>query len=278
MSTFLSFYDSNTHKQMPQSIAFEKCSGGIKIFSEKAVNVYLELSDFSSGFEVSIMDSFGDFVEQKFVLFNVSKVPEIDARSNSSSFSFRLKRSSQKCKCYFFMVVRWLSLSNETKYLVGCAMRAFSKNAIFDQSLDACSYLSTNTFTTQSSNTNILLHPTMLVDSIIRRQREFYIVFPSVSTGRSLDPKMVVKAAVVELLKMQQKFCDSLGPSTAHSFSQVYRLVQSFPNSGIVVDVLRSVLSDMRVSYPREEICMEFSSRMARSIGQHMKGCERYAM
>jgi hypothetical protein len=140
--SFIALQDLGVKKTSPRSVAMEKFSGVIKIFSDKYSNVCVQINDYKSDFDVRVISSKGELIGEEFISFGSIPKPRVNATSLRAGFDFRLKRFSLRDKSLFYIIVSWISSSNSTKLLVSCPVASYSTNSIFNQSIDICSYLS----------------------------------------------------------------------------------------------------------------------------------------
>jgi hypothetical protein len=289
MSLYIALQDLCFKKSSPRSVALEKSTGGIKVYSEKSVNCCLQIGDYTTGFDVNFLSSHGDFVSEDCVQFGGNQKPNLNVVNNSNSceFSFSLKCSSQKEKCYYFMVVSWITASNRAKFLVSCALAAYSKNAIYDQSIDNCSYISTNYLeldlkTKKNGQMDIFAYSSMLIVRVTCYPFQCYIVHQDTILNR-FNQRLGVSAALFDIDYMLTTSSNQLVDTSSCAggqYSAVFSLVQSFRLNGNERNgnlfVLESILSDLQTPLAdRNEIHMEFDSSVSRSNGQLFKGTER---
>lgn len=286
MQNFIVLQDLQQRINSPRSIAMEKFSGGIKIFSEKATNAYLQISDYKCGFRVQFITSAGEVVDEQHLKFIGDKLPIINESSLTSSFSFRLRRSSQKCgKCYFFMVVSWITnTGTDVVFLVSSALTAYSKNTIFDQANDSCSFLSMSCFKQNivvkmnEELVDLYAHMNAVLTFARSDYRQTFIVFQNAQLTRANHTIAVTKAAndiheqlenFAEELKLT-KGCTVFGDA----YSRVYACCQLFAQQENVGEVIKSLVVELTPPQHKDEVAqeLEFSHSVARFKGQLMKG------
>jgi hypothetical protein len=146
MSSFIALQDLCA-KTSPRSVAFEKKTGGLKLFSDQgAINAFLHVSDFHSSFSIHVLSSKGSVIADTVLRFDRNMYPKVNLKNNFCSFGFRLKISSLACKSFFYLVVSWVTKAQTARFLVSSAFVACAKNTISQQSNQHCSYLSLNYF------------------------------------------------------------------------------------------------------------------------------------
>jgi hypothetical protein len=285
MSLYIALQDLGIKNSSPRSVALEKSTGGIKICSEKSVNCCLQIGDYSTGFSVNFLNSHGDFVSDDCVQFGGNLKPKLNIVNHSCEFTFSLKCSSQKEKCYYFMVVSWVTATNRAKFLVSCALAAYSKNTIYDQSIDICSYISTDylelDLKTKNGQMDVLAYSSLLTVRTTCFPIQCYIVHQDTVLNR-FNQRLGVSAALVDIDHMVTTSLNQLVETGGKGgqYSAVFSLVQSFRLNGNERNgnlfVLESIVSDLQTPFIiRDEIHMEFDSSISRSTGQLLKGIER---
>ncbi len=266
-------------------MALEKSTGGIKIYSEKDTNCCIQIGDYKTGFCVNVLNSHGMFVTDEFLTFKHGHKPEVSKDSNRSEFGFRLKCSSQREKCYYFLVASWITPTNQAKFLFSCALIAYSKNTIYDESIDNCSYLSTNylelDLSLKDEQLDLSTYSSILRVMMTCFPHQIYIVHQDITLTLSNQRSGVI-AALVDIKHMDATLSNHLvyTSCTAQQYSAVFSLVQSFRSHEVTRNgnllVLESVLSDLQTPLLfRDEIHNEFESSISRSKGQLLKGTVR---
>jgi hypothetical protein len=291
--SFIALQDNCTKETSPRSVALEKCSGAIKMFSEKYTNICLKLVDYKSDFDIQIINNFGVVVEDRFVSYGEKyrKRPALSQVNNTCEFSFRLKRSSQTDKCFYYIVVIWKTSSESLKFLVSCAFISFTKNSIHNQSIDLCSYLSMNVFdlslvVNSSNNKSTDLRDSLLIISAMVRAnpQQSFVVYQD----HKLTLKNQLGAVTTAAMDIEHMMNNSDGGNgfrvltkshnVNENYSCAFSLIQQYEEdlnakTAATFSIITTI-SDLEQVPPKDEIRLKFSLTIARSVGQLNKGSE----
>jgi hypothetical protein len=273
MSSFIALQDLSA-KDTPRTVAFEKSTGGLKLFSERFINVFMHTADYQSSFNVRVITSHGFIVDDKHVLFGAGFMPKVDMKCNSASFNFRLNRSSQNCdKCYFFIVASWITCEGKASFLVSSALSAYTKNAVFGQPNDlCCSYVSTNCFDsealhwTEDNKLDFHAHLPEIVLFAKRETQQSYIVH-QVCPLNLANHRDAVLCAVADITGFQYP-----QQTSEKSYTDIQFVSQSLEQDGRDKSrqILKTTLSngESQTSLLESTKLLLFSSKVARSKGQ----------
>jgi hypothetical protein len=278
--SFIAIQDAGNNPASPRSIALEKNSGGIKIFSDKYSNVCVQINDFKSDFDVFVIESTGQLIDDEYVSFGVLPKPRLNATSLRCEFNFRLKRSTPRERCFFYIVVSWISSSNAIRFVISCPLASYTRNSVFNQSIDICSYLSMCEIElppTKAISSNNCFHPqdqinqimlTWLANTLRSEPHHTFIVHQDEVVTFS-NQWLAIQDAARDILMMDSGHNQSL-TCNAHgltSYTCVLLLIQTYVEQA---DSLITVISDLQSEWPRDEIQLQFSPTLALSIA-HQK-------
>jgi hypothetical protein len=279
MSTYIALQDLEAEGSRTKSIVLEKSSGGIKLSSSKFINCCVQIADYSKGFNVHVLNSNGDVVTENLLKFEKNHKPKVFAGNKRSEFGIQIRCSSHTEKCFYFIVVSWITESrNRVKFLVSCALAAYTKLNVFDQSLDSCSYVSTNCFdfdlkVDANDQLDIASYADFLAIQITCFDNRYYIVHQDTSLVLS-NQRNAVSAATSDIRHMEDTMSTCLPITFNDSYSAVFSFVQSFRVNKKAATgnlfILQTCISDLQTPLSsREGINMEFDTGITRPTGRN---------